>query len=64
MLVSEMPGTTRDAVDTLLKWHKRDYRIVDTAGMLLCLGRAHSGCWEIAERAGRQARDSSTPTSS
>lgn len=33
MLVSEMPGTTRDAVDTLLKWHKRDYRIVDTAGI-------------------------------
>ena len=33
MLVSEMPGTTRDAVDTLLKWQKRDYRIVDTAGI-------------------------------
>ena len=24
MLVSEMPGTTRDAVDAVLKWHKRD----------------------------------------
>jgi GTP-binding protein len=33
MLVSEVPGTTRDAVDTLVKWHKRDFRIVDTAGI-------------------------------
>ena len=33
MLVSEMPGTTRDAVDTVVKWHKRDFRIVDTAGI-------------------------------
>ncbi len=33
MLVSDMPGTTRDAVDTLMKWHKREFRIVDTAGI-------------------------------
>jgi len=33
MIVSEMPGTTRDAVDTLLTWHRRKYRIVDTAGI-------------------------------
>ena len=33
MLVSEMPGTTRDAVDTLLTWHQRKFRIVDTAGI-------------------------------
>jgi GTP-binding protein len=33
MIVSEMPGTTRDAVDTELLWHKRKFRIVDTAGM-------------------------------
>jgi GTP-binding protein len=33
MLVSDTPGTTRDAVDTLFKWHKRDFRIVDTAGI-------------------------------
>jgi GTP-binding protein len=33
MLVSDVPGTTRDAVDTLVKWHKRDFRIVDTAGI-------------------------------
>jgi GTPase len=32
-IVSEMPGTTRDAVDALLVWHKRNFRIVDTAGI-------------------------------
>jgi GTPase len=33
MIVSEMPGTTRDSVDTVLQWHKRQFRIVDTAGI-------------------------------
>ena len=33
MIVSEMPGTTRDSVDSLLQWHKRTFRIVDTAGI-------------------------------
>ena len=33
VLVSEMPGTTRDAIDAVLTWHKRRFRIVDTAGM-------------------------------
>ena len=33
MIVSEMPGTTRDAVDTLLTWHRRMFRIIDTAGI-------------------------------
>jgi len=33
MIVSETPGTTRDAVDTMLKWHRRQFRIVDTAGI-------------------------------
>ena len=28
-----MPGTTRDTVDALLKWHRRTFRIVDTAGI-------------------------------
>jgi GTP-binding protein len=32
-IVSEMPGTTRDTVDSLLKWHKRNFRILDTAGI-------------------------------
>ena len=33
MIVSEVPGTTRDSVDSLLQWHKRTFRLVDTAGM-------------------------------
>jgi GTP-binding protein len=33
MIVSDIPGTTRDAVDTLMTWQKRQYRIVDTAGI-------------------------------
>ena len=33
MLVDEMPGTTRDAVDSVLMWHRRKFRIVDTAGI-------------------------------
>jgi GTP-binding protein len=33
MIVSEVPGTTRDAVDAVLTWHKRQFRIVDTAGI-------------------------------
>ncbi len=33
MIVSEMPGTTRDSVDSVLMWHHRQFRIVDTAGI-------------------------------
>jgi GTP-binding protein len=33
VLVSDLPGTTRDTVDVLLQWHKRTFRILDTAGM-------------------------------
>jgi len=33
MLVSDVPGTTRDSVDALLTWHRRQFRIVDTAGI-------------------------------
>src|SRR4051812_15566523 len=33
MIVSEMPGTTRDAVDSVMTWHRRQFRIVDTAGI-------------------------------
>ena len=33
MIVSEVPGTTRDSVDSLLTWHRRPFRIVDTAGI-------------------------------
>ena len=33
VMVSELPGTTRDTVDVVLQWHQRQFRIVDTAGM-------------------------------
>jgi GTP-binding protein len=33
MIVSEVPGTTRDAVDAVLMWHRKQFRIVDTAGI-------------------------------
>jgi GTP-binding protein len=33
VMVSERPGTTRDAIDTLLRAHGRAFRIVDTAGL-------------------------------
>jgi GTP-binding protein len=33
VLVSDMPGTTRDAIDAPLLWHRRQFRLVDTAGM-------------------------------
>lgn len=33
MLVHDRPGTTRDAVDEVLRWHGRQFRIVDTAGI-------------------------------
>ena len=42
MIVSEMPGTTRDAVDSVLTWHRRQFRIVDTAGIRRA-GRVASG---------------------
>jgi GTP-binding protein len=32
-IVSDVPGTTRDTVDAVLKWHRRTFRIVDTAGI-------------------------------
>jgi GTP-binding protein len=33
MIVSEVPGTTRDSVDSVLQWHGETLRIVDTAGI-------------------------------
>jgi GTP-binding protein len=42
VLVSEMPGTTRDAIDAIVTWQKRRFRIVDTAGMRRP-GRVRSG---------------------
>jgi GTP-binding protein len=42
VLVSELPGTTRDAIDAVVTWHRRRFRIVDTAGMRRP-GRVKSG---------------------
>jgi len=32
-MVSEIPGTTRDAIDTVVTYEKRPYRFIDTAGL-------------------------------
>src|SRR6266851_4843347 len=42
VLVSDLLGTTRDAIDALVTWHRRRFRIVDTAGMRRP-GRVHRG---------------------
>jgi GTPase len=60
MIVSDVPGTTRDAVDVVLRWHRRDFRIVDTAGIRRPGRVARSGQVEslsvlIARRAIEQA---------
>jgi GTP-binding protein len=60
VLVSEVPGTTRDAVDSLLRWHRRTFRIVDTAGIRRPGRVARSGQVEavsviVARRAIEQA---------
>jgi GTP-binding protein len=59
-LVSDMPGTTRDTVDAVLKWHRRTFRIVDTAGIRRPGRVARSGQLEavsviVARRAIEQA---------
>jgi GTP-binding protein len=41
MIVSDVPGTTRDSVDALLTWHRRQFRIVDTAGIRRA-GKVHA----------------------
>lgn len=33
VIVSEVPGTTRDAIDSLMRWRKRTFRLIDTAGI-------------------------------
>jgi GTP-binding protein len=43
MVVSELAGTTRDPVDSILKWHKQIFRIVDTAGIRRAGKVARSG---------------------
>ena len=33
LMVSDIPGTTRDAVDTSVKWHGKEFVFIDTAGI-------------------------------
>ncbi len=33
VIVTETPGTTRDSIDSLMKFQKRDYLLIDTAGL-------------------------------
>jgi GTP-binding protein len=33
VVVSDLPGTTRDATDTVLQWKSRAFRLIDTAGI-------------------------------
>ena len=33
VIVSEIAGTTRDAIDTSLEWHGQAFRLIDTAGI-------------------------------
>ena len=59
-IVSDIPGTTRDTVDALLRWHRRTFRIVDTAGIRRAGRVARSGQVEaisvvVARRAIDQA---------
>jgi GTP-binding protein len=32
-IVSDVPGTTRDSIDTILTWHDKTVRLIDTAGV-------------------------------
>jgi GTP-binding protein len=43
MVVSELAGTTRDPVDSILLWHRQQFRIVDTAGIRRAGKVARSG---------------------
>jgi GTP-binding protein len=59
-IVSDMPGTTRDTVDSVLKWHKRNFRILDTAGIrrpgrVARAGQVESVSVLVARRAIEQA---------
>jgi len=33
LIVTEIPGTTRDSIDTRFRYHDRDYLLIDTAGL-------------------------------
>jgi GTP-binding protein len=54
MMVSDVPGTTRDAVDTMLTLGERRYQLVDTAGMRR-KGRLHEVAESLSVMRARQA---------
>ena len=54
MMVSDIPGTTRDAVDTMLTLGDRRYQLVDTAGMRR-KGRLHETAESLSAMRARQA---------
>jgi GTP-binding protein len=54
MVVSDIPGTTRDAVDTALRYRGRSYVLVDTAG-LRRKGRVHRVAESLSVMRARQA---------
>ena len=60
VLVSDLAGTTRDAVDTVIKWRGRRVRLVDTAGIrrpgrVAAAGRVESVSGTVARRALQRA---------
>ena len=60
VLVSDVAGTTRDAVDTVITWRKRRVRLVDTAGMrrpgqVAGSGKVESVSVTVARRAMQRA---------
>ena len=57
MLVSDVAGTTRDAVDADFRWHQRQFRIVDTAGIRKPGRVASAGAVEAVSVLTRAARD-------
>jgi len=54
MMVSDVPGTTRDAVDTMLTSGDRRYQLVDTAGMRR-KGLLHEAAESLSVMRARQA---------
>ncbi len=52
VLVSELPGTTRDAIEAPLTWHRRRFRLVDTAGMRRPGRTRRGGAVELVSVAG------------
>ncbi len=56
VMVSEIPGTTRDSIDVLLTRDGRRYRLVDTAGMRR-KGRTTDGAEKLSIVAARRAME-------